>query len=39
MGRLMKDTVEIDNGDTLPVSKARWVDLNECFREYYYMQR
>lgn len=31
MGRLMKDEVEIDNGDTLPVSKARWVDLNECF--------
>lgn len=35
MGRLMKDEVEIDNGDTLPVSKARWVDLNECFFKYY----
>ncbi len=35
MGRLMKDEVEIDNGDTLPVSKARWGDLNECFFKYY----
>lgn len=35
MGRLTKDKVEIDNGDTLPVSRARWVDLNECYLEYY----
>lgn len=35
VGLLTKDKVEIDNGDTLPVSKARWVELNECYLDYY----
>ena len=34
-GKLSKCEVEIDNGDVLPVSKARWTDFNECFITYY----
>ena len=38
VGKLTKDKVEIDNGDTLPVSKARWAALNECYIKYYAVQ-
>lgn len=34
-GRLTRDKVEIDNGDALPVSRARWTAFNECFIGYY----
>ncbi len=30
-----RDMVEIDNGDILPVSRARWTALNQCFMGYY----
>ena len=35
VGKLTRDKVEIDNGDILPVSRARWDDLNECYLAYY----
>ncbi len=35
VGLLTRDKVEIDNGDILPVSKARWNALNECYLAYY----
>lgn len=34
-GQLTKNEVKIDNGDTLPVSRARWATFNECFITYY----
>lgn len=35
VGKLTRDKVEVDNGDILPVSRARWDDLNECYLAYY----
>lgn len=37
-GQLTRETVEIDNGDKLPVSRSRWTALNECFINYYTQQ-
>lgn len=34
-GKVTKTEVEIDNGDTLRVSRDRWAALNECFISYY----
>ena len=34
-GKLTKNEVQIDNGDTLPVSRTRWAAFNECFITYY----
>lgn len=34
-GKLTRKEVQIDNGDVLPVSRARWTAFNECFISYY----
>lgn len=34
-GQVRRDSVDVDNGDTLPVSRNRWAALNECFIAYY----
>lgn len=34
-GQVRRDSVDVDNGDVLPVSRNRWASLNECFIAYY----
>lgn len=36
--KLSRAGVEIENGDLLPISRARWDDLNRCYMAYYTMR-
>ena len=35
VGRFQRDCVQVENGDTLPVSRTGWAKLNDCFVRYH----
>ena len=38
VGKISREGAEIENGKVIPVSRARWDNLNKCYLAYYTMR-